>query len=369
MPKTQILVDAPQIVERLSRDFAAAKESIFLQAMTFEADEAGNQILDKLKMSGATDIRLLVDSYSRIMVSDRFVFSPRLLFNKEFRAEVIKTRRLPGELAEHGIRFRWTNPLGLLAHNYANRNHKKLIVIDGKVCYIGGLNFSDHNFAWHDCMVRIENKKIASFLQQDFEASWQNINRNDRVEFPGIQFHLLDGRNNAKSFEAVFDLLDSATAHILIETPYLSFPFFEPLKRARDRGVKVDLITPQSNNKKFMDHYIRWEAERNDIYLWHLRDRMSHIKAMLIDNKILILGSSNYDYISYKTQQELFAVITDEETVARFRKKVLDPDYHGSDLYYSRKRNLIGPVVYILMRTIGPLLVSLPGLSMRRTTE
>lgn len=54
--------------------------------------------------------------------------------------------------------MRYPNPLGFLLWNYPPRNHKKIVVIDNTV-YVGGLNFSDHNFSWHDMMVRFHSKK------------------------------------------------------------------------------------------------------------------------------------------------------------------------------------------------------------------
>ena len=108
-------------------------------------------------------------------------------------------------------------------------------------------------------------------------------------------------------------------------SPYLTFPFCEVLGRASARGVEVRLFTPQANNKGIVRDYLLWAAARFGFSV-RLYAGMSHLKAMLIDDSTLVLGSSNFDFVSYHSQAELVAIATDPGLVAQFRHSVLDPD-------------------------------------------
>ena len=69
------------------------------------------------------------------------------------------------------------------------------------------------------------------------------------------------------------------------------------------RGVSVTIVTPQINNWGFFSEYARLESTRSEIDLRFYQGRMSHLKAMLIDDQHLIAGSSNFDYLSYRMYQ------------------------------------------------------------------
>jgi cardiolipin synthase A/B len=340
-------------MDRLQRDIVNAKANVFLQAMTFEADDAGNRLVNLLGKSKAVDKRLLIDNYSKVMVSDKFVYSPKNIFNRTLRAEAQSTRNLAKDLLSVEIQVKWTNPLGPLFLKYIKRDHKKLVLIDNNVSYIGGINFSDHNFAWHDMMVRIEDETINEFLTSDYLSTWEGENLHLSKEFPGVTISILDGIQNQKFFDKVFEYINLAKKTILVETPYLTFPFYEKLLLARQRGVKVDIIAPKQNNKKFMEYYTQREAAKAGIYLWLQNGPMSHLKAMLIDDQKMILGSSNFDYFSYTSQQEIVAIFTDPDFIQEMKDKVFGPDYYRSDLWYGKKSNKRGRVIFWIMKLVS----------------
>jgi len=128
-------------------------------------------VADALLASRAPDRRILVDDYTRVNINDRAVRSAAGRKDEVLQAEVTATDAMFRKLAASGVPVRVTNPIGLLALNYPARNHKKLIVTDD-VAYIGGVNFSDHNFAWPDLMLRIDSAAAANFLGDDFQATF-----------------------------------------------------------------------------------------------------------------------------------------------------------------------------------------------------
>jgi cardiolipin synthase len=300
-----------------------ARTRLFVQAMTFEGDTAGQRVAEAIRRSRAADRRVLVDDYTRVVVSDRFVLSPYALLSRPFRAEVRATRAMFRGLIGDGVRVRTTNPIAGRVARYGVRNHKKLIVADG-VAYIGGINFSDHNFAWHDLMLRIELPEAAAFLAEDFEATWESRPVFRQAEFAGMTLLALDGRTNRTGFGPLLAAIEAATERIEIVSPYLTFPFVEVLGAAARRGVRVELLTPLPNNKPMVRHYLSYAAPRAGLEMLLLPE-MTHLKGMVIDGRRLVLGSTNFDFPSCFALEEYVALIDDPKMTDAFRGEVLEP--------------------------------------------
>jgi cardiolipin synthase len=324
--KAELLVDYQEFWSRLSKDISAARRSVFVQTFAFEGDVIGSQLATALLAAQAPDRRVLADSFTRVVLSDRFLYSPANWFDDELREEARETTAMMSELEDAGCRIRFTNPFGFSPRKLLSRNHKKLVVLDGRIAYIGGINFSDHNAAWHDMMVRIEDESAGQYLSEDFRATWAGRDRVEHRHFEGIEFLTADGMSNSGPFQRVLDLIDGARQTIFVESPYITFPFYERLRTASRRGVTVKIVTPGQNNWGFFANYARLESARSEIDLRLFQGGMSHLKAMLIDGETLIAGSSNFDYLSYRIHQELLAVITIPEIVADFSVRVMAGD-------------------------------------------
>jgi len=291
--------------------------------MTFEADEAGAAVGRAVAESRAADRRILVDHYTRFVVNDRFVWWPGYWRDPSFRREIKATATMFRGLKGAGVGVRVTNPVGPLLIGYSARNHKKMIVTDDSV-YIGGVNFSDHNFSWHDVMLRIEDSKIADFVAADFLATYDGASRPAEGRFGDVTILSLDGRSNRSGFASLLALIEAAEREICVVSPYLTFPFVEALEHAGKRGVAVQLITPAPNNKPVVRDYLFRSAQRAKFDV-RLAPEMSHVKAMLIDSKKLILGSTNFDFVSYHVEEEIVAVVENAALIERFRREVIAP--------------------------------------------
>ena len=323
MPRFTLLVGSADFWAQAEADIAAARRRVLVQAMTFEGDDAGGAVSRAVTASSAADRRVLVDDYTRFVVSDHFVYSPHYLLDPAFRAEVTATRGMFGAMARAGIGVRVTNPSGPLLAGFAFRNHKKLIVADN-AAFLGGINFSDHNFAWHDLMLRIDDAQVSDLLAADFDATYTGRGESWTTEAGDITLYGLDGRDNHARFAEIIALIDGAEQEISVVSPYLTFPFTDALARASGRGVKVTLVTPLANNKPVVRDYLIWTAARAGFEVLLTRE-MIHLKGMLIDNRRLVLGSSNFDFVSYWIEEELVAVISNQDLVAEFRERVLEP--------------------------------------------
>jgi len=328
--KIELLIDFEEFWARLSEDIRSAQRSVYLQTFALEGDSVGRRLATSLISSSAPDRRILADSFTRVVLSDRFKYSPSALLDRELRDEARQTTLMQGALRAAGVAIRFTNAYGPTPRRLLSRNHKKLIVVDEHTAYIGGINFSDHNGAWHDMMLRVEDAATVQFLREDFLLTWGGKDRVASESADGMEILTTDGRSNRAVFQRVLDLVDRARKSIFVESPYVTFPFYERLREATRRGVRVMVVTPEHNNWRFFQNYARLESARSGIDLRLFRGRMSHLKAMLIDDECLVAGSTNFDYLSYRIHQELIALITIPELIADFRERVMIPDVANS---------------------------------------
>jgi cardiolipin synthase len=322
----RLLIDATEFWPAAEADIASARESVYVQALTFENDGAGGALARALLASAAPDRRVRVDHHSRHVVSDKLWYHPKHLFDAGLHAEVRATRQMVGDFAARGIDFAYVSPPGPFLRRVPFRNHKKLIAVDGRVAYIGGINFGDHNYSWHDLMIRIEDPEIAAFLSEDFRWTCVGTDQATTRRFPGLELHVLNGCWNERQFEVVLGQIASARDTIYIQSPYIGPPFSEELARASRRGVDVTVVTPAANNWGVCQDHIVWKAAGSRLKLQYYTGRMTHMKAMLVDGRTLVTGSANFELWSYHFQQEYLAVITDTAVVAAFARRVVAED-------------------------------------------
>ncbi len=323
MQDYSLLVGSAAFWSQARADIAKASGRLYVQAMTFEADSAGAQVGDSILRCDAADRRVLVDHFTRFVISDRFIYSPGYLLDREFRDEVRATYSMFRTLKGAGVGVRLTNPMGPLLGGFPFRNHKKLIIADD-VAFIGGINFSDHNFEWGDLMLRIRRKDVADRLAADFRDTYDGRSRSWIADFGDMRLYGFDGRDNRAGFEEIIGQIDTAHTSICVVSPYLTFPFVDALARASARGVEVTLITPLKNNKPSVRDYLMRAAGKAGLQV-RLTAEMIHLKGMLIDGRALILGSSNFDFVSYHAEEERVAVIENPGLVAAFQTEVIAP--------------------------------------------
>jgi cardiolipin synthase len=326
--KIELLLDAKEFWASLRSDLRQARHKAYIQTFTFEGDRVGVALGRALRDSRAGDRRLLIDRYSLLYHSDRLIGGPAWL-DRHFRREVALTHRWVRRLRADGVGVRFSNPLGPNPVKLVRRNHKKIAVFDDRIAYIGGINFSDHNFAWHDMMFRVESDGLADVLGKDFLATWEGRSRPIDREVGPLRVISLNGRGNARRVRPVLDVVDGARRTIDVVSAYLSHPFTDHLARARSRGVRVRVLTPSRNNKSNLARHIRERGSRSGFEIYPYAGGMSHMKAMLVDGEILIAGSSNFDFMSFHILEELVVITRDRGMIDAFTRRVWNPDLVG----------------------------------------
>jgi cardiolipin synthase len=286
-----VINDGISFYKALNADLEKAKKSIDLQMMCFEADSAGLPIAEILsrKAKQGLRVRMLVDSFMEVFVNDRSVHLPSFPI-KDYLATVSEYRRtkeLYKRLSGDGVAFRMISPLGLFNSKLLMRNHKKIIVIDETIAYLGGINITEHNFAWHDYMFRIRGDVVKNIIR-DFQATFDGKER----DYPRKNTDYL-----SEGFSEIPILLESARRYIFIESPYLGgSEINHHLIRASKRGVEVVVIMPRKNNKwiyQIITEYQKYLFNRHKIRFL-LFPIFTHSKIMVVDDKVFF-GSCNFN--------------------------------------------------------------------------
>ncbi|MET0179658.1 MAG: phospholipase D-like domain-containing protein [Novosphingobium sp.] len=321
MQRYDLLTGAAAFWARAERDIAAARRRVLVQAMTFEGDAAGLPVAAALAGAAAPDRRLLVDDYSRHVTSQTLLALP--FRSAAVRDEARATRAMFDRLVAAGVGLRITNPVGRNPLRFPLRNHKKALVVDD-VAYLGGINFSDHNFAWDDLMVRIADPAAADFLAADFARDWAGRPAAAAGRFGPATLLTLDGDSNEAALGPLLALFAGARKSIELVGAYPTLPFVQAAARAAQRGAAVTIHTPGPTNKPIVRDYLAATAPGARIAL-RLLPRMTHTKAALIDGERLVVGSVNFNFASYRTNGDLLAIIDDPALVAAFEARVLVP--------------------------------------------
>ena len=323
MSRFQLQIGSDAFWRGASADIAAARRRVLVQAMTFEGDGAGTALAEALLGAPAPDCRLLIDAYSFHVVNDTML--PTLQWRpRTVRDEARATRELIDRLAGQGVVVAVTNPVGCNPLRFPLRNHKKLLVIDD-VAWLGGINFSDHNFAWQDLMVRIDDPAVAEFLAATFEDDWRGTPRGAAAKFGNLDLVSLDGASNEAALAPVLTLFAGARRSIEMVGAYPTRPFTDALASAAARGCTVTIHTPIANNKPLLRDYLHDLARRSPGLRLNLLPAMTHAKAALVDGETLLFGSVNFNVASWRSNSDHLAITRDPALIGAFEAELFAP--------------------------------------------
>lgn len=324
-PVATLCIGGAEFWSNLKRDIAGAERYVYVQTLSFEGDRAGRALADALKASLAPDRRIIADSVTKHVINDRIIHLPRARRDPALRSEVRQSHEMFAELQRASVPIRFTWPIGRRLHRLIVRNHKKLVAIDDRIAYVGGINFSEHNFMWHDVMARIESPQLCRFLRHDFLHTWHGRDAESTGAADGFEIVIGNGQGNQDMRRVVGRVVNDARHYIVLQCPYVSEPFWKLLGLARRRGVRVIMLMPEYSNRAIMKWGTLAAARRYGFDVLFLPGVMTHQKTLLAD-ETLVLGSANFDFVSFKLQPEIVLVTRRPDVVAEFRTRVLDPD-------------------------------------------
>ncbi len=318
--KVDIMNNGQEKFDALIRDLEAAKHHIHLEYYIFDDDEIGRRIAGILmeKAKEGVKVRLIMDHVG----------------SWHFKRSYLKQLLENGVEAELFMKVRF--PLLTSKINY--RNHRKIVVVDGKTGYVGGINIADRYIygtealgPWRDLHLRLRGDAVHS-LQTVFLTDWYFITRQlpggDDAYFPkthqngqGIVQIVSSGpdSNWAGIMHTYFSAIATARKYIYITTPYLlpNSSILTALKTAALAGVDVRIIIPRKSDA-FIVHYASLSFIREllvaGIKVYFYTKGFIHSKMTVVDGILSSVGTANLDYRSFSLNFEVNALIYNEDT-------------------------------------------------------
>ncbi len=310
----------------LKVDLNNATQYINMQYYIFEDDKIGNEIKQILitKARQGVKVRVIFDGVGSFNVKRRF-----------FK-----------EMQDAGIQaypfMRITFPQFAQRVNW--RNHRKIIIIDGKLGYIGGMNIADRYITgcklgtkgvWRDTHLRITGPAVEA-LQQSFAFDWQFMNKgilNDPIhqfdKKPGADGLQLVSSGPRSEWNNIAFMMLSAIGNAK-KCIYLQTPYFLPteslnkaLLTAALSGVDVRIMIPRESDSVILRRasysYIE-DCLKAGIKVYLFNSGMLHAKMMVVDNEWSTVGSTNFDFRSFEHNYECNAFIYSADTNARLKE-------------------------------------------------
>ncbi|MCK9421858.1 MAG: phosphatidylserine/phosphatidylglycerophosphate/cardiolipin synthase family protein [Bacteroidales bacterium] len=319
--KFRIIDDTLQYYNLMLNDIAQAHSYIFLETYKFANDHMGVRFRDALtrKCREGLNVKILIDSWGKGPISETF-FSE--LINLGGEVKFFEKIKINTDLFTRGHR----------------RDHRKILVVDDAISYIGSANITGYNLNWRELCLRMEGELALSFKKvflENFEAFNPYIITN-KVTFtrkikegdfeiirdvPSIQFQRLKKRYT--------QLIKKADRSVVIETPYFlpGFMLRKAMMDASNRGVDVTVILPKHSDVRMIDilrnKYLGILHNARIKLLFYLPYNL-HAKLLMIDNEVFSISSANFDYRSFRYQYEIALIGSDNEILRQLNEHIAE---------------------------------------------
>ncbi len=324
--------------EQMLADCEEAKESIDFEQFIFAHDEIGKRFCDLLarKAKQGVKIRLLCDTVGS--------------FGMTYAAPLVTM------LKEAGVEVRFFAPLNPLKLNFPAwiyRDHKKILVIDELIGYIGGVGIQQSFEGWRDTHVRICDDPIVGDMLDDFNRMWKLADNKKFVPFRRRRYFHRGGfklvnhapfHNQKYLYHELLRAISRSRQYLYLTTPYFipSFKLLRELKRAAKRGVDVRLLLPSVSDMSWVNtaskYYFRILL-KGGIKIFLYKNRMIHTKSIVIDDVWCSVGSFNLDNLSFHFNYEANIISIEPAFVADLKKHFLDDQAASKEVVYNAWRN------------------------------
>ncbi len=304
-----------------------AKSSIYISTYIFADDEITKELIKILtkKVKEGVSVKLLFDSFGSFSLE----LFPRLLW---------KFKNAGGEyhffmsILKHPIKNRF---------NY--RNHRKMIIIDKQILISGGINISkdylslsSKNSAWMD-LTFIINGAAAFHYYEIFKYDWEFQTKEKLIEKTPKNYASIKTKSTVQVVPSGPDVDNDALYESILYGVYLAkkrvwimTPYFAPdgslmdaLMIAKHRGVEVKIILPKTSDQILADisrsGFLR-ELQKEGVEILFYKTKMLHAKAMIIDDEVALVGSSNFDARSFFYNFEVMSFLYTKDDILRVQR-------------------------------------------------
>ena len=292
----------------LLKELEKAEEYIFLEYFIVERGIMWDAILEVLKRKAdeGVEVRVMYDGMCSIL---------------------LLPYRYPAELQKYGIQAKMFAPIiPFLSTSQNNRDHRKIVVIDGKVAFTGGVNLADEYINqrekfghWKDVAVKVTGEAVRSFtlmflqmwnmsepISEDFQKYLRYELVNQPMDYGGfvIPYGDTPTRKEAVAKTVYQSMVNNATRYVHIMTPYfiVEREFIDCMRYAAERGVEVAMILPHIPDKRVVFYIARTyypELLRAGVKVYEYTPGFVHAKVFVSDDLSATVGTVNLDYRSF----------------------------------------------------------------------
>lgn len=361
----KIFTDGHEKFNSLFEDLKKAKHHINIEYFTIYDDQLGKKLRKILvqKAREGVQVRVLYDLFGSKGSKQKF-------FKELIQAGGEVTPFMKSKLGYYSFRINF-------------RNHRKIVVIDGSVGYIGGFNIGDQYLGrnkrfgnWRDTHLRLEGSVVLQ-LQSRFFMDWNASAKRQKVQFSLDYFPQSNVQNNIpmqivssgpendvqKIKQGYIKMIMGAKHSIWIETPYFipDDALMEALLIAIRSGIEVRIVIPQMPDHPFVyratEYYVQ-QLLKAGALIYSYQNGFMHAKTIVVDNMITSVGSANWDIRSFKLNFEANAFMYDpkvaEQIIATIKNDLkdareLDEEYFKQQSSWKKFRQLAS-------RLISPIL-------------
>lgn len=330
--KVDLLVDGPTTYNAMFVAIEAAKDHINMETFIIENDEVGQRFIELLtrKQRSGVQVNLIYDSVGSM-------YTP-----KEFFIPLI-------ESGGNVLEFNPINPLNARkSWQVSQRDHRKLLIVDGEVAFVGGINISsvyssgspgsgsfskaksgEGKVQWRDTHMRMAGPVVKEF-QKLFIGTWEQQkgaplaakNYSPEIGSQGNEIVRAIGSSPEEPFSQIYATLLSAINSAETQV-FLTNAYFVPdpqllaaLKEASQRGVDVKLLLPGKTDSTLVFYASRSyydELLSSGVKIYERQHALLHAKTALIDGVWSTIGSTNLDWRSFVNNQEINAVMLGQD--------------------------------------------------------
>ena len=308
-----------------------AKSSVHLEYFNFRNDSIAGLLFDILreKRKEGVEVRAVFDG-----------------FGNDSNNQPLKKSHLKAlhedsiEIYEFDpIRFPWVNHIW-------PRDHRKIVVIDGKIGYTGGMNVADYYLVgteqvgeWRDMHCRIEGPAVNE-LQDIFIRFWEKLTKEKLTDKKYFQAKEAGDKmvgiatrephtTNKIMRQFYISALDNAKDSVKIVNPYFcpTSSVIKALKRCAERGVKMDIIMSSRYDVPLVPDVVYYNLRKlmkRGARIWRYRPGFHHSKIMMVDGKYCTVGSTNLDARSLRFDYEINALIIDKDVTRQLDEKFIE---------------------------------------------
>jgi cardiolipin synthase len=361
--RVKVLNDGQETFPEIYSALESAQNHIHLEYYIFEEGVVGNRIRDILieKAKAGVEVRMIFDDVGSWDLDDDYFEG---LTKAGCEVEAFGPVRFPR-----------------LATRINYRNHRKIIVVDGKTGFVGGLNIADKYLygspeigMWRDTHLRIDGAAVAS-LQTVFLTDWHFVSNKllDNCKyFPTTECEedclvqiVTSGPDSdwASIMQAYLYTIASAREYVYISSPYFmpNDSILNNLKTISLSGVDVRIILPSRSDSRLAWYgslsYIR-ELLEADISVYFYNKGFTHGKLLVVDDVISSVGTANMDIRSFDQNLEVNAIVYNEKIAESIKESFLNDLGSCDKVVYEEfiKRPFTRKVAESIARIFGPLL-------------